>query len=202
MEKKIVIIGAGPTGLGAGYRLNELGYKNWELYEANENIGGLSASFKDKQGFTWDIGGHIFFSNFEYFNNLEKNLLGKDYLEHERKSYIWMEDRFIAYPLQNNIKDLHKETLVECLKGLIEIKKKKKSPQNFKEWVFKTFGKGLADNFMVPYNNKVWAYPLNKMSKDWIANRVSKINISKKKGVLIMNKRPYVMPLRCAMPVF
>ena len=33
MDKKIVIIGAGPTGLGAAYRLHELGYDNWALYE-------------------------------------------------------------------------------------------------------------------------------------------------------------------------
>lgn len=179
MEKKIVIIGAGPTGLGAGYRLTESGYKNWEIFEANDYVGGLSASFEDEKGFIWDIGGHIVFSNYQYFNDLVKKLLGNNYLEHERKSYIWMEDRFIAYPLQNNIKDLPKETLVECLLGLVNSRKKKKRPQNFKEWIFATFGKGLADSFMIPYNKKVWAYPLENMSKDWIASRVSKINVGK-----------------------
>lgn len=59
--KKIVILGAGPTGLGAAYRLHEIGYKNWNIYEKNHYVGGLSASFRDKQGFTWDIGGHILF---------------------------------------------------------------------------------------------------------------------------------------------
>jgi len=63
MSNKIVIIGAGPTGLGAAFRLHELGYRNWEIYERNHYIGGLSASFKDNKGFTWDIGGHVLFSN-------------------------------------------------------------------------------------------------------------------------------------------
>lgn len=179
MEKKIVIIGAGPTGLGAAYRLSELGYKNWEIYEANDYIGGLAASFKDKAGFTWDIGGHIIFSNYDYFNNLLKNLLGDDFLGHNRKSYIWIENRFVAYPLQNNIKDLSKETMVESIMGLITSQKEKKKPKNFQEWIFATFGRGLANNFMVPYNKKVWAFPLSKLSKDWIAERVSKVNVKK-----------------------
>lgn len=178
-EKKVIIVGAGPTGLGAAYRLQELGYKNWSIYEANNYIGGLSASFKDEKGFTWDVGGHIVFSNFEYFNNLIKKLLKNEYLEHDRKSYIWIENKFVAYPIQNNIKDLPKEKLVDCLLGLIKNRKKTKNPKNFKDWIFATFGQGIADCFMLPYNKKIWAYPLDKISKDWIANRVSKINVEK-----------------------
>jgi cation diffusion facilitator CzcD-associated flavoprotein CzcO len=40
-NKKIVIIGAGPTGLGAAYRLNELGYDNWVLYENPKTLAGI-----------------------------------------------------------------------------------------------------------------------------------------------------------------
>src|SRR5687768_15868415 len=45
LEKKIVILGAGPTGLGAAYRLQELGYRNWAIYERNSYLGGLATSF-------------------------------------------------------------------------------------------------------------------------------------------------------------
>ncbi len=65
MEKKIVIIGAGPTGLGAAYRLKELGYKNFQLYDRHPYIGGLASSFTDSAGFTWDIGGHVMFSHYK-----------------------------------------------------------------------------------------------------------------------------------------
>ena len=47
MEKKIVIIGAGPTGLGAGYRLKELGYSNFEIYDSLDHAGGLASSYND-----------------------------------------------------------------------------------------------------------------------------------------------------------
>jgi|GEM_PF-7038065 len=49
--KRIVVLGAGPTGLGAGYRLNEIGHEDWDMYEMNSYVGGLSASFVDDKGF-------------------------------------------------------------------------------------------------------------------------------------------------------
>ena len=46
MKPKVVIIGSGPTGLGAAYRLKELGYENFAIYDKNPHIGGLASSFK------------------------------------------------------------------------------------------------------------------------------------------------------------
>lgn len=106
---KIVILGAGPCGLGAAYRLNELGYKDWQIYEKNNYVGGLAASFKDDKGFTWDIGGHVIFSHYEYFNRLLAKLLGRDYIEHQRKAYIRIMNRWVPYPFQNNIRYLPKK---------------------------------------------------------------------------------------------
>ena len=68
MEQKIVIIGAGPTGLGAGYRLKELGYRNFHLYDRLPYGGGLASSFTYSGGFTWDIGGHVMFSHYKYYD--------------------------------------------------------------------------------------------------------------------------------------
>src|SRR3954454_7211671 len=60
---RIVIIGAGPTGLAAGYRLQELGHEDFVILEANDYVGGLATSFTDDKGFTYDIGGHVMFSH-------------------------------------------------------------------------------------------------------------------------------------------
>jgi len=178
--KKIVILGAGPTGLGAAYQLQKLDYKNWQIYERNDYIGGLSASFQDEKGFTWDIGGHVIFSNNNRFNQLVDNLLGNEIRTFSRESWIWIMDSFIRYPFQNNF-HLHpdKEIVLECVSGLLGYRDKKNPYKNFEDWIYYFFGEGIAKYFMIPYNRKVWACPLKKMDYNWISERVSIIDINR-----------------------
>jgi protoporphyrinogen oxidase len=173
---RIVILGAGPTGLGAAYRLQELGYSDWDLYEQHDYIGGLATSFRDDKGFTYDVGGHVLFSHYKYYDNLVEKLLGNNYTEIMRESWIWMMDRFIPYPFQNNIKYLPREQVLECLLGLIEAQRHQRSAENFEQWIIATFGEGIAKYFMLPYNYKVWAHPPAMMSKQWMAERVSVVD--------------------------
>src|SRR3982751_759978 len=117
---RIVIIGAGPTGLGAAHRLRELGHDDFVVLEASDHVGGLATSFTDDAGFTYDIGGHVLFSHYEYYDRLVDRLMGDDFTELEREAWVWMEDRFIPYPFQNNIRDLEPQTVYACLKGLLD----------------------------------------------------------------------------------
>jgi UDP-galactopyranose mutase len=173
---RFVIIGAGPTGLGAGYRLQELGYEDWVILEANDYVGGLATSFTDDKGFTYDIGGHVMFSHYQYYDDLVDKLMGGDYTELEREAWVWMEDRFIPYPFQNNIRDLDPQTVYECVRGLIEAQRENRPYENFKEWVDAVFGAGIAKHFMIPYNFKVWATPAELMNHIWIGERVSVVD--------------------------
>jgi len=166
-EPKIVIIGAGPTGLGAGYRLKELGHANFQIYERSSYIGGLASSFTDSAGFTWDIGGHVMFSHYKYYDKCFDDLMGKDYQENMRECWIRMFDRWVPYPFQNNIRYLPKEVTFECLTGLVEAQTKRdyKAAKNFREFIDAVFGDGIAKHFMIPYNFKVWAHPPEMMNK-------------------------------------
>src|SRR6202011_2588262 len=180
MSERIVIVGAGPTGRGAAYRLQELGHRDWTVYERNSFVGGLASSQTDSAGFTYDIGGHVMFSHYEYFDRLVEKMLGADHTSLMRESWIRMFDRWIPYPLQNNIRHLPPQALLECLEGLIDAQESDpREAGNFSEWVDSVFGAGVARHFMRPYNFKVWAHPLEMMSKDWIAERVSLIDLKK-----------------------
>jgi protoporphyrinogen oxidase len=174
-HKKIVVIGAGPTGLGAAYRLNELGYKNWVLYEKGDGVGGHSCSHVDPNGFVWDEGGHVIFSHYPYFDKLIDDMLGKEVHERIRESWIVKDGGWVPYPFQSNLRYLPKEVQVRCLVGAAKASANGagKESANFRDWILATFGEGVADAFMFPYNEKVWTTPLEQMSKGWIADRVA-----------------------------
>ncbi|MFA5270819.1 MAG: amine oxidase, partial [Candidatus Omnitrophota bacterium] len=74
------------------------------------------------------------------------------------------------------------------LNGLIATQKQKKEITNFNDWIYANFGKGIACLFMVPYNSKVWASPLNKMSYAWIGDRVSVVDFAKLKKNAVLKK--------------
>ncbi len=181
MEPKIVIIGAGPTGLGAAYRLKQLGYRNFQLYERNPYIGGLAASFTDSNGFTWDIGGHVMFSHYKYYDQCFDDLMGDEYQSNNRECWLRMFNTWVPYPFQNNIRYLPKEVCYECLVGLVEAQTKRdhRNARNFREFIDAVFGDGIAKYFMLPYNFKVWAHPAEMMNKEWIGERVAVLDINR-----------------------
>ncbi len=177
----ILVLGGGPTGLGAAHRLKELGFSDWMLLEQAGRLGGLASSEVDSQGFVWDLGGHVLFSHYEYFDKLLDDLLEGEWIEHQREAWIWMRDRWIPYPFQNNLWRLPPEDLEQCIKGLEKNKENvgRNGGQNFDDWILNSFGSGIADVFMRPYNFKVWAYPTHELSTDWTGERVAEIDKEK-----------------------
>ncbi len=181
LKKKFLIIGAGPTGLGAAFRLNEIGESDYLVLDGAVRAGGLASSIIDEQGFTWDLGGHVQFSHYEVFDEYMDRALGKDgWLHHVRESWVWMRDRFIPYPFQYNLHRLPKEEKWTCVQGLLKASLNGKwQPQNFKEWILHTFGEGIAETFLFPYNFKVWAYPPEMMGQQWMGDRVAVPDLEK-----------------------
>jgi protoporphyrinogen oxidase len=182
-EKKqptILILGAGPTGLGAAYRLNELGYKNFLVLEKNDYVGGLATSFTDEAGYTWDIGGHVVHSHYNYFDQvLKKHVLAKAYTL-QREAWVWLYNTFVPYPFQYNLHYLPKSIQEICVQELKKLSKTKKTkPKNFKEWINSNFGKGIAKHFLVPQNFKTWGYDLKKINVDWVGDRVATVDLKR-----------------------
>jgi protoporphyrinogen oxidase len=172
---KYLIVGGGPTGLGAALRLLELGERDFGLVDQAKEAGGLAASFVDEQGFTWDLGGHVQFSHYRKFDEYMDLALGVDgWFHHQRESWVWIFDRWVPYPFQFNLHRLPPAARWECVKGLMAAAKANGGkPANFHEWILATFGQGLADVFLMPYNFKVWAYPPAMMNSGWVGERVA-----------------------------
>lgn len=172
---RVLIIGAGPCGLGAARELRRLGIDGLVL-EAEPQAGGLSASFLTEDGFTWDLGGHVIFSHYDAFDAMLGEVMGPGaWCEHRRRSYIRVLDRWIPYPFQNNIHRLPDAARDECLEGLREARRRRDEapPRDFLEWIARSAGAGIARLFLVPYNTKVWAFPPEQLSTSWVGARVA-----------------------------
>ena len=185
---------AGPTGLGAGSRLQQHGHSSWVLLDAAEEAGGLACTDITPEGFLFDMGGHVIFSHYDYFDQLIDAAVGgpEHWSTHERVSYVWMKNRWVPYPFQNNICCLPTEDQITCINGLIEAKVANamatKPPANFDEWTLRVMGEGIADIFMRPYNFKVWAIPMSLMQCSWLGERVATANVSKVVENVIRNR--------------
>lgn len=190
MSERIVVLGAGPTGLGAAWRLAEHGHEDWRVLESGPGAGGLAMSVVDDAGFTWDLGGHVLFSHYEYFDRLMDQALGSAWLEHQREAWVWMRQRWVPYPLQNNIWRLPDETLIACLEGLVAVAGSTPAgpPEHFGAWLERAFGRGLCEAFMFPYNAKVWAYPPESMGTTWMGERVATVDLARVLRNLVLKR--------------
>lgn len=173
--RRIVILGAGPTGLGAAYRLLDSGFSGEaHVIERASEAGGLSRSIRDPQGFLWDLGGHVIFSHYEYFNRVMDAHVAQWNIK-RRASHVWMGDRFVPYPLQHHVHHLPEPLQAACLQGLAD-RSTARGPGrdvSFEDWIATCFGQGLGDVFMRPYNRKVWTVDPREMSSGWVGERVA-----------------------------
>jgi|LQYC01.1.fsa_nt_gi UDP-galactopyranose mutase len=175
-----VILGAGLCGLSAAYHLEEKGKTDYLVLERDHNVGGLARTVT-YDGFSFDHASHILFSGDPYATDLICNkLLNGNTRKQIRKSYCYTADVYTEYPYQVNNYGLPPAVIAENIMGLIEARYESERdgpPPHFEAWIYRTFGRGIAKNFMIPYNRRVWAWDLQDMNYDWIADRVPVTNI-------------------------
>jgi protoporphyrinogen oxidase len=190
----VLVIGAGPTGLGAAKRLNQLNGPSWLILDSNDKAGGLASTDVTPEGFLYDVGGHVIFSHYKYFDDCIDEALPKedDWYTHQRISYVRYKGLWVPYPFQNNISMLPKDDQVKCMDGLIdaalECRVANTKPKDFDEWIVRMMGTGVADAFMRPYNYKVWAVPTTKMQCAWLGERVAAPDVKMLARNVILNK--------------
>jgi UDP-galactopyranose mutase len=174
-KAEIIIVGSGPAGLGLAAKMEKPGI----ILEAESSIGGLMRS-KKINGYIFDWAGHIFFTRIARIQHLVDSILGDMFHYQDRESWVFSKHTYTRYPFQGNTFGLPVPVVKECLMGLIEasFRSQSKEPCNFKEWIFDTYGEGIARHFMIPYNCKLWARDLSEMDHHWLADRVPRPSLS------------------------
>lgn len=175
---RVVIIGAGITGLSAARELSE---KNEVIiFEEKPETGGLSKTLTTELNegvFRYDITGH-----FLHFKNekTKKKVLGlfndEEILTIPRKSYIHTSEVFVPYPFQSHIRYLPVDIRKECLIGFLNNLKdrKKNDVSSFFGWMMSQYGEGIVNHFMLPYNKKMWTVHPLEMTVEWMGRFVPK----------------------------
>ncbi len=196
-DPRILILGAGPTGLGAAWRLRELGHAAALCVERSPHVGGLAHSVTDAAGFTWDIGGHVMFSHYDYYDRVFESVMREDFTLNDRESWIRILDRWVPYPFQNNVRCLPPAEALECVFGLVEAQTAAgrtdaiADAANFAEFIDAVFGEGIVRLFMRPYNFKVWAHPPELLGKAWIGERVAVIDWKRALRNIVLGQDDY-----------
>jgi protoporphyrinogen oxidase len=166
-----LIIGAGISGLATAAFSPDPGCL---VLEADGEIGGYCKTVK-RGGFVWDYSGHFFhFKHPEIEGWLRERMPGQKIRVVEKRSFISYRGRMVDFPFQKNIHQLPQDEFIDCLYDLFFARAPadlvggvSRPPEtNFKEMLYGRFGRAIAEKFLIPYNEKLYACDLATLDRD------------------------------------
>ena len=165
MERvRTLVVGAGISGLATAAFCND---PDTLVLEADGEIGGYCKTVK-RSGFVWDYSGHFFhFKHPDIEAWLRARMPGQEIRAVQKRSFISYKDRLIDFPFQKNIHQLPQDEFIDCLHDLFFAPRGGAAAEgNFKQMLYDRFGRSIAEKFLVPYNEKLYACDLSLLDKD------------------------------------
>lgn len=155
---RVVILGGGLAGLTAAYLLQEhCQIGEIILLEKEEEIGGLCRSYTT-HGVTYDIGPHVFFSKRQDILKYLLDLLGDNAHKRKRSNRIIHKGKLVQYPFENDLSTLPEEDTTYCVNAFLHNPYEDYVPQNMLQFFLTTFGEGITNLYLRPYNEKIWKF--------------------------------------------
>lgn len=169
-DVQALVVGGGPSGLSVAYALQG----DTLVLEKEDQVGGLCRSIEHDGG-VFDIGGHSFHTPHPEVHDLVDDMLPGGLFKQKRDARVYSHDTLIPYPFQKNFDQISDPDVVRaCEEGLTEAQDRSAAEaQNFEEYIVRKFGVGIAEHFMLPYNRKLWARDIKKISCEWTSERVA-----------------------------
>jgi protoporphyrinogen oxidase len=175
----VAVLGAGPAGLTAAYRLTQRGVPV-VVFEAGEEVGGLARTVV-RDGYRFDLGGHRFFTKSEEVEDLWKELLGPELLVRPRLSRIYWRGRFVEYPLRpaDVFAKVGPLELARSLGSYASARLRANgTEETYEEWVTARFGRRLFELFFKTYTEKVWGVGTDELRAEWAAQRIADLSLA------------------------
>lgn len=168
---KYLIIGAGPAGLSTACRLLENGQDDFMVLEKENEAGGLCRSV-EIAGSPFDFGGgHFLDVRNSLVNEFLFRYMGEgEWDQYTRDSRINLGGQMIGSPIEANIWMLDMDEQIQYLKAVAEAGcvSGKPMPEKFTEWIFWKLGSKIAENYMIPYNQKMFGEDLDSLGTYWL----------------------------------
>ncbi|MDO4598629.1 MAG: FAD-dependent oxidoreductase [[Ruminococcus] gnavus] len=168
---KYLILGAGPSGLTFANRLKQMGESSFLVLEKEKEAGGLCRSAQ-VDGSPFDIGGGHFLDVRRPKVNefLFQFMPEEEWDKFDRDSRIAVNGDVISHPIEANIWQMKLENQVEYLKSIAVAgcNLKEEMPQEFVSWIYWKLGDKIAENYMIPYNQKMFGEDLNQLGTYWL----------------------------------
>jgi protoporphyrinogen oxidase len=172
-----IIIGGGITGIASARRLQQLNIDNFILLESENESGGLCRT-KIIDGHYLDIGGgHVLHSKYpEVLDWIFEHIPEENFNKYNTKVLIDLEGHPVEFPIELNLWQLPTDLQVEYLYSYLNAAGKNITYSNFESWIRNYLGDKIADNYMIPYNKKLWCMDISELNTDWLV-KIPETNI-------------------------
>lgn len=176
-KKQAIILGAGISGLSAGWKLAEAGYEV-KIREMNDYIGGMSSTFQYKD-YSLDYGPHKIFTVMNHIMDEINDLYaGEDLLQIKKKSHIRLRGSYLSYPvgMKDVFLSIGLKTGIACgfgyLGSILRNLVTRPDDRSYEDWVVNRFGRATYELVLGPYARKIWGNP-TELSKDLAETRIA-----------------------------
>ena len=172
----MLIAGGGLTGISAALHLRS----RYLLCEREAALGGLSVT-RERDGFLFDRTGHWLHLRDPGVTRLVEEVMGGQLMTVRRRARVFKDGVLTRYPFQANLHGLPPKVVYECLLSFVQSRMARRAtdgqgggadPRNFEEYIRHHFGDGIAEHFMIPYNEKLWGVHPREITSAWCSRFV------------------------------
>lgn len=180
---QVVVLGAGPAGLGAALLLRRSGRAEVIAIERSAEVGGNSGSFV-LEGIHCDYGSHRLHPASEpNILKLIQDAVGPDLLWRPRHGRIQLKGRWIHFPLKpvDLALRLPKAFILQILwdAATKAFRQPPAGDATFASVLLRGLGPAMSHNFYFPYMRKLWALPPEELAVTLANRRISGSSVGK-----------------------